>query len=597
MPDGFAEGLVFSEKGEKGMKFHHTLKFKLIAAVLMIVSAAFLVGSFFIYHNVFQTMRAQIILDEKQKLQRTGNQLDYVQESVEGVAKQIVILSELQNLIKQSHTSDSFDALVSHDKVRRLVSSYTNMQPYLSSVIVYTPDGKMFSSNQYENDFNPASEKWYLDFKAHNVRSGFTTLHSYLSSQAGWQSDVISYVMTFKDIQNGQDVMGDLIIHIDFKELMAKAELDESLLKGYALYDRWGNMILGNGEMSLGYEELSAVGEGKIDLENGNVVLLDDSFSDGWMMVSEVNSNLIREKLSTMQTMFFMTYLLVILLLGILIYYFINRITKPVEALHKAAEKVSTGDFDVSVDVKTDDELEILGDSFNSMVADIKNLLDESVEHEKNIREMEINRLMLQINPHFIYNTLNSIVYMAQMKGDMDIVKFANSFISLLQDTLRVEKDSIYVSMSQEIKNIRNYLTIQEYRYPDRFQTQYRIDDEVLDCEVPNVFIQPIVENAIFHGLAGKIEPGTLTIVSRREGDSLFIQVEDDGVGMNQETVERILSSDEGISGRMRTIGVANVSKRIQEIYGGGYGLQIESEPGAGTKVTVVIPFRIYREQ
>ena len=230
------------------------------------------------------------------------------------------------------------------------------------------------------------------------------------------------------------------------------------------------------------------------------------------------------------------------------------------------------------------------------MVQDLQNLLEESVEHEKNIREMEINRLMLQINPHFIYNTLNSIVYMAQMKGDTDIVKFANAFISLLQDTLRVEKDSIYISMRQEVKNIRNYLTIQEYRYPDRFQTDYQVDEDVLDCEVPNVLIQPIVENAIFHGLAGKIEPGRLCIEARREEECLVIRVVDDGIGMSRDKVEELLASDEEIKGKMRTIGVANVSRRIAEIYGDGYGLQIVSEEGVGTRVTVTIPYRRYQK-
>ena len=146
------------------------------------------------------------------------------------------------------------------------------------------------------------------------------------------------------------------------------------------------------------------------------------------------------------------------------------------------------------------------------------------------------------------------------------------------------------------MKNIRNYLTIQEYRYPDRFQIDYRIAEEVMDCEVPNVLIQPIVENAIFHGLAGKIEPGMLSIEARRERDCLVIRVADDGIGMSREKVEELLASDEEIKGKMRMIGVANVSKRIAEIYGDGYGLQIVSEEGVGTRVTVTIPYRRYQK-
>lgn len=171
------------------MRLRYTLKFKLIVSVLLIMSVTYGISSFVIYHNVFGTMEEQIIMDEQQKLEQTSHQLEYVQESVEGVAKQIVILSELQNLIKESRTKDSFAALVSHDKVRRLISSYTNMQPYLSSVIVITPDGKTFSTNQYESVFQQEEEAWYQDLKRMDVQSGFTTL-ALLSfiSQAGWRA-------------------------------------------------------------------------------------------------------------------------------------------------------------------------------------------------------------------------------------------------------------------------------------------------------------------------------------------------------------------------------------------------------------------------
>ena len=577
------------------MRMHHTLKFKLICSVVLTLSIMFLTSSVFIYHYVFSTMEEQTILDEEQKLVQTTNQLDYIQDSVIGISKQIVILSELQNLIKESRTSDSFDALVSHDKVRKLISSYTNMQPYLSSVIVLTPDGKTFSSNQYEQAFVPEQESWYREYKGHEIQSGFSTLHSYLSSQAGWQSDVISYIVTFKDIQNGKDIMGDLIINIDFKEIIDRAQIDDSLLEGYILYDRWGNVILKNGKLTVDYADLKDDTRSKWHIDNGNTMLCDRNLHDGWLMVSEVSNDLIKAKLRPMQLLFLITYGLTLSLVVILIFYFINRITKPVGQLHAAAEKVRMGNFDVAVEIQTDDELQVLGDSFNRMVKDLKHLLEKSVEHEKNIKEMEINRLMLQINPHFIYNTLNSIVYMAQIKGNMDIVQFANAFISLLQDTLKVEKDSIYISMRQELKNIKNYLTIQEYRYPDRFQVEYHVAQEVLDCEVPNVFIQPLVENAIFHGLASRLETGTLSISCCRLDDKLYIRVQDDGVGMSEAVVQRLLSKDEEIKGKMRTIGVANVSKRIEEIYGKEYGLQIESEEGAGTCVTIVIPCRVCR--
>lgn len=579
------------------MKGTKTIKYKLVMSVFLTVCLGFFLAGSYIYRYMLETLRTQTVLDEQQKLTQTATQLEYVQESVVGLSKQIVILSELQGLIKDSRNAGSFERLVNHDKVRTLISSYTNMQPYLVSVVVLTTDGLTFSSNQTEGDFLPEEQGWYLEFKDHGLNSGFSRMHTYVTAQGKTQNNVISYIMTFKDIQNGRDIMGDLMIHVNFQEILNKAQLDKSLLNGYAVYDHFGNVILQEGKVSAEFEVIQKAPEGLMKLANGNELLINKALMDEWIMVSEVSEHLLQNKLKPVQNIFMFALAATLLaLLGVL-YHFINNITKPIRQLSVAAGKLGTGDFNVKVSVKTDDELAVLGNTFNAMVGDLQKLLEESVEYEKKRKEMEIDRLMLQINPHFIYNTLNSIVYMAQMKGDVEIVRFANAFISLLQDTLRIKKDSIYISMEQEMKNIRNYLILQEYRYPERFDVEYDYSEDVLQYEVPNVLIQPIVENAIFHGLVGKMEKGLLVIRIWGENGRLHIEVQDDGVGMQQQKAEQLLNEEAGIGGQMRKIGVANVKDRIEHIYGSEYGLEIDSEEGIGTTVRMTIPCRLYREK
>lgn len=562
----------------------------------MTVILAFALVSFCIYVYMLDTIKTQTVLDERQKLTQTAARLEYVQENVIGLSKQIVILSELQNLIKDSRDAGSFERRVGQDKVRGLIASYTNMQPYLAGVVLLTTDGLTFSSNQTEGEFIPEQEEWYREFKESGLNAGFSGMHTYVSSQGKIRNNVISYIMTFRDINNVHNVMGDLMIHVDFKEILDKAQLDRSLLNGYAVYDHFGNVVLQKGTVSASFEEIRNTGEEQLKLENGNELLISRAFQDDWIMVSEISEELLWNKLKPLKNIFLFSLAVTLLaLLGVL-YHFINNITNPIRQLSEAAGKLGKGNFDVQVSIGTDDELAVLGNTFNTMVGDLQKLLEESVQYEKNLKGMEIDRLMLQINPHFIYNTLNSIVYMAQMRGDTEIVRFANAFISLLQDTLRVNRDSIYTSLGQEMKNISNYLILQSYRYPDRFEVEYEYEEEVLECEVPNVFIQPIVENAIFHGLVGKLEKGKLLIKIWKEEDFLRILVRDDGVGMSRDKAERLLREDTGMNGQMRKIGVANVRDRIESIYGIENGLEIESQEGAGTSVWMTVPYRIYRE-
>ncbi|MBS5195986.1 MAG: hypothetical protein KHY93_02345 [Clostridiales bacterium] len=151
--------------------------------------------------------------------------------------------------------------------------------------------------------------------------------------------------------------------------------------------------------------------------------------------------------------------------------------------------------------------------------------------------------------------------------------------------------------MDQELKNIKNYLLLQAYRYPNRFDVFYEIDENVLDTQIPNVFLQPIVENAVFHGLAAKMDKGHLWIRVCRNMQNVEITIEDDGVGMSVETLEEIMRAEDPVKGEMRTIGVGNVIQRIRHIYGDEYRLDIESAPGKGTKVNIIIPYKKSKEE
>ncbi len=568
----------------------HSIRKKIVTVVLVTVTVAFIISDIAASVYFYGVQKRNTMEGERYKLLQAAEQLQNFQEKIISIAKQIVVNEELQQLLREGEDEDVFQRLIAHNAVKRICRTFINEQSYIYGVTIITEEGSSYSSNMTEEDFIPEMEEWYLMFKESGRSRGFSPAHTYISEQGNQHLDAVSFVLSFRDVRGGHEILGDIILHVSLDEIGRYAQLPSNLLSGVGLYDHWGGMLAGEGELSLAYEDIFQLAEMEHSIENGDILLKNDALEDGWILTGQVSNRQVIRQLRFIPVFFLLIFFAASTLLFLFLYGYIHTITKPIEVLHEAALEVGRGDLDVEVNITTSDELAVLGQTFNQMISDIKRRMEESIAYEKATKELEIDRLMRQINPHFIYNTLNSIVYLAQIQGNKDIVTFSNAFISLLQDTLRVGTDDIFISMKQEIQNVQNYLLLQSYRYPNRFTVEYEIAEEVLDCRVPNVLIQPIVENAIFHGVAAMPRQGKLTLTIKQKGTHIVILVEDDGLGMEPETVKKLLDG-EPASGQTHSIGVSNVRKRIEHIYGNGYGIQIFSKSGEGTRVILEIPY------
>lgn len=571
----------------------HSIRKKIVSMVVLAVTLAFTVSDIVVTVYFYGVQKRNTVEGEGYKLRQAAEQLGNFQEKISGIAKQIVVNEELQRLLREETKEDVFQRLIVGNAVKRICRTFINEQSYIYGVTIITEEGGSYSSNMTEEDFVPEMEAWYLAFKECGKSSGFSPAHTYISEQGNQRMEAVSYIMSFRDVWGHHEILGDIILHVSLKEIASYAQLPSALLAGVALYDGWGQALMTRGEISPSYGEVRELAEMENELANNNILLKNDRLADGWILAAEVSNQLVIRQLRSVPLFFFLIFLAATLALSVVLYGYIHTITKPIEALHQAAIEVGKGDLDVEVDIRTSDELAVLGKTFNQMISDIKRKMEEMIAYEKAAKEQEIDRLMLQINPHFIYNTLNSIVYMAQIQGNQDIVKFANAFISLLQATLRVGREDTFISLEQEIQNIKNYLLLQSYRYPQLFDVVYDIDEGLYGCRIPNVLIQPIVENAIFHGMAGRLKRGTLRLLVTGGRERVEIVVEDDGLGMEPEVVEQLLGEG-AVGGRMHKIGVANVKKRIETIYGEGYGIRIDSQVGRGTRVALCIPYEEY---
>lgn len=292
----------------------------------------------------------------------------------------------------------------------------------------------------------------------------------------------------------------------------------------------------------------------------------------------------------------FVISLLAIAVLGLLLAYSLHRmIAHPITALQTRIEKIGGGDFTADPTIEWDNELGDIGRGINQMSARVTALMDRRLEDEKQKQDLEYRMLQNQINPHFIYNTLNSIKWMATIQHAPGIAEMVTALSRLLKSVSK--SNERLVPLYQEFALLNDYFTIQQYRYGGTITLDVSyIEDERLnhDCLIPRFTLQPLVENAIFHGIEPKGSAGTVMLRVERDaanGDVL-IRMTDDGVGMTPEQAAKALREPgpEEAAAKYRHVGMWNVHKRLQYSFGEAYGLSIESEPGVGTTVTVRLP-------
>ena len=566
------------------------LQIKLTRIVLVSVLAAFFLMTVIVTYTSYQYHREREIGSQKNQMEKTASQISVFQNMLDNIAKQVICDDVLQKgLVTRPSSVGNY--LYQKRNVQSTLLTYSHIMESIQEIMIYTTDGRTFSSRTIKDPFQPEKYGWYERFWKTGRTSGFTEVHKSEPNQDGYTTDVISYIMSYYSVENPGEELGKLVISVEFDEIQKMAKLESELLEGYCLYDGQGKALVEEGNLKLKYKEFSSDRDKNfVSNENGDIYISAEGMEDNWLLVSEISrSRLIK---SSFQSYFYLTVLFAFIIGGLIIILniVIRNFVKPIHKLSETAKEVGKGNFEVSAHIQTDDELEMLSDVFDKMIVDIQKFMNESVEREKILRNMQIENLMLQINPHFIYNTMNSIVYMARMNGNIQIADFANAFISLLQSTLDVT-DSVYQTLGQELLNVKNYLYLQSYRYADKFTYEIQCEEELMGCKILNVMIQPAVENAIFHGIAPKEGNCVLKISVCRKEETLEILVEDNGVGMSEKILQDLMRTTYKQKEGIRKIGVANVRNRIRTIFGEPYDLKIESKENVGTKVIMTVPY------
>lgn len=301
--------------------------------------------------------------------------------------------------------------------------------------------------------------------------------------------------------------------------------------------------------------------------------------------------------LNNIKTKLLMVFIIafVLFILSIINSYISTRITDPIKELEKAVNEIEQGNLEVEVRSAGSYEIQHLGTSIQSMARRIRKLMNDIVAEHESKRRSEFDTLQSQINPHFLYNTLDIIVWMIENEKQSEAVKVVTALARFFRISL--SKGKSIIPVKDELEHVRNYLMIQHMRYKNKFTYDIEADEDVLELASLKLMLQPLVENAIYHGMEFMDGDGEILVRAWRREDDLYMSVSDNGLGMTQEQVEHLFqAADHTSSGRGSGIGVKNVNERIKLYFGTGYGLEILSEPDEGTTVTAHLPAIPYQE-
>ncbi|SEO31913.1 sensor histidine kinase [Paenibacillus sp. OV219] len=582
-----------------------SLRSVIFQRIVIVAVVSFLLSGGFTYYYYETILVKQMIHDDQSKLRQTARQLQYMSDDITQFASSLIISNQLQTFYKTYNSADTFDQFMLLQNTFNFLNDYKGLRKEVTSFALVMPSGETFwSESKYDDYFSQRmKEPWYQNFaSAGNQTSGFTEPHQIFFGPAT-DSKTISYIVKVRNIEKiSGSVIGELIVNLDYSDFDSQLSFGSADLDGLVWMNNAGHVLYQKKptkELKVNFAQLlQDAAELKASetqhKTQGGYMLVDRMAGNGWKLVSFTSRHSLIERASIIIYLLGIFTLTSTALILLLMMPAIFRITRPIMQLYHAMNAASSGNLQTSVAIHTGDEIEKLGVGFNRMIDQLRVHLEETIRYAQEKKEMELELLLTQLNPHFVYNTLNAVIYMAQKQGNDDIVRMVSSFIRILQDAVKMGGAQSFIPLREDIALLRDYLAIQSYRYADMFEVEWAIDDAAMDCSIPRNLIQPFVENAIFHGICPKDDNGVIRLSATARDGRLIITIADDGIGIEDGQLASIW--EEGESRRspgLRHIGLPNSKQRIEHLFGRQAELRIDSTAGHGTSVTIDLPIQL----
>lgn len=531
-------------------------------------------------------------------IQQMNQNIDSYIDYMENIAYLISSNEDVQDYL--------FDEEIDNEGRYRILNQFQTIldsRSDIRNVGIISKNGRMLindGSKSVNQDLDLNTQEWYATALEKPNGPILTSSHvqHIISGERPW---VITLSRGIRDRSGSGEKEGVFFIDLNYSAISGLCDQSTVGTKGYAfILDAKGNIVYHPQQQQL-YNELQTENISLImDTDedtvltgtgnDGKLYSISRSEKTGWTVVDCTNVKELLSKSRQAQSVYVLTAIILVIVALLFSRFMARSITLPIQKLRDSMKKVQEGDFSVS-DVVVDSKNEIgsLTKSFDVMTHRIHELMEQNVHEQEEKRKSELKALQSQINPHFLYNTLDSIIWMAEGKKNEEVVLMTASLARLLRQSISNEDE--VVPIANEVEYARGYLTIQKMRYKDKLEFQIDVDSSILYIPLIKLVLQPIIENAIYHGLKYKESKGLLIVKGFMKDGNAVLQVIDDGVGMDEETLAHIYDKHK-VNYHSNGVGVYNVQKRLKLYYGEDYGITYTSELGKGTTATITIPGR-----
>ncbi len=573
-----------------------SVTWKLVTVYLLILSVSLSASGWFLYDQLSRSSIAQSQYVTEQNLQQMRESMMDKVNMIEHTSRLFTSDIKLQTFLGDPFTYQSYEYEDYRSNIIPFVENIMRQNPYIHSLRIYMNNESI--PEVYDSFYS-------IDRIMDNVRlkqvmnqpeqeEGWLGLHlsklNVRTPSRDTQHEVFSYYQKINSIrfESTVGIMEIEVVDDVLLEVLNTSELGEILL-----IDQQGTII---SEQKQELTNIQQLGIDKLPNKEGyNTVMnvLDRSSIVISVPIPELELRLVgiypvegfRDKVKGSARTIFITLIIALTLLGIIVFLITTALLSRLKVLVKAMKQVREGSLTVSVPVTANDEFTQIATSFNMMTGRIHELVETVYKSQLMEREAELRALESQVNPHFLYNTLATIAWVGRKHQAHDVVHISNALAKFYR--LMLNKGKREMLVRHEIDMVQAYLSIQKFRFEDRFEVIYDIDERVYEYSAAKNLLQPIVENALIHGIEPKRARGTLIIKAGIEGDMLFYKVIDDGVGMAVSRVEDILQG-RTVTSSGSGYAMNNIRERLQGHYGQRFKFEIVSRPGIGTAVTIM---------
>lgn len=582
------------------------LKKRILKNLFIVLGISMFMATGISYLYFSRIVREQKISDESWNQKQVAESFSRMVEDIVNLSRSIIADEELQEILGKGGNLTAFEKVKKTDTISKKLRFYNSLRTYVRGSFIEMENGEGYSSSSSTQEKDYLKKRTSIEaLKEYKLHTEWIFSDPYYGNDIWDHEEVICYRAPILDKYNYGKKIGTLYLEI-------ARDAFEDVVQPYG--EKYENVCLTGNQGGILYQvsvkEESNTIEGLLKKEkgwqeegmhrvDGGYLLCNDMEDMGWKLYTWIPDIYLRKRSDFVPRFFFLSFVFSMVAILISTNRMLDGIIRPITRLSRKMEENHYDKLVVQEMVHTGDEIQILYECYNDMVGEIQRGIEQRLLYERQKKDMEFDIMLSQINPHYLYNVLNTVVYLAATGKNQDVVQITKLLLFSLQETLRIGERNVETTVGKELELTICYLKIQEYRYPNCFHVEIQCEEEMKKYSVPKTIIQPLVENAILHGILPTEETGNVQVCIKKEENMLCIRVTDDGVGISESTLELFEKGAPIIygTGERKHIGISNVRDRIYYLYGKPYGMSISCRKERGTAVALRLPLKLEAEE